>query len=106
MAAAMTDDKLELIYDGGGGRVTDADDSSTAPVNTAAAAAAGTRWRLAANDSCDASVLISLLARSQSTSSIHRYECVALCKDISLQRGRCARSLASCIARSSEDRSS
>jgi len=105
MAAAMTDDKLELIYDGGGGRVTDADDSSTAPVNTAAAAA-GTRWRLVDNASCDASVLISLLARSQSTSSMHRYECVALCKDISLQRGRCARSLASCIARSSEDRSS
>ena len=33
--------------------------------------------------------------------------CVVLCKDISLQRGRfCARSLASCIPRSSEDRSS
>ena len=37
---------------------------------------------------------------------MHRYECVALCKDISLQRGRwfCARSLASCIPRSSVDR--
>ena len=35
------------------------------------------------------------------------YECVALCKDISLQRGRfCARSVASCIPRSSENRSS
>ena len=34
---------------------------------------------------------------------MHHYECVALCKDISLQRGRfCARSLASCIPRSSE----
>ena len=43
----------------------------------------------------------------QSNSSMHHYECVALCKDISLQRGRfCARSLASCIPRSSEDRSS
>ena len=39
----------------------------------------------------------------QSTSSMHHYECA----DISLQRGRfCARSLASCIPRSSEDRSS
>jgi len=39
----------------------------------------------------------------QSNSSMHHYECVALCKDISLQRGRfCARSLASCIPRSSE----
>ena len=35
---------------------------------------------------------------------MRHYECVALCKDISLQRGRfCARSLASCIPRSSED---
>ena len=43
----------------------------------------------------------------QSSSSIHRYECVALCKYISLQKGWfCARSLASCIPRSSEDRSS
>jgi len=43
----------------------------------------------------------------QSNSSMHHYECVALCKDISLQRGRFhARSLASCIPRSSEDRSS
>ena len=43
----------------------------------------------------------------QSNGSMHHYECVALCKDISLQRGRfCTRSLASCILRSSEDRSS
>jgi len=43
----------------------------------------------------------------QSNSSMHHYECVTLCKDISLQRGRfCTRSLASCIPRSSEDRSS
>ena len=43
----------------------------------------------------------------QSTSSMQHYECVALSKDISLQRGRfCTRSLASCIPRSSEDRSS
>ena len=43
----------------------------------------------------------------KSTSSMYHYECIALCKDISLQRGRfCARSLASCIPRSSEDRSS
>jgi len=43
----------------------------------------------------------------QSNSSMQHYECVALCKDISLQRGRfCARSLALCIPRSSEDRSS
>ena len=43
----------------------------------------------------------------RSNSSMHHYECVALCKDISLQRGRfCTRSLASCIPRSSEDRSS
>ena len=42
-----------------------------------------------------------------SNSSMHHYECVALCKYISLQRGRfCARSLASYIPRSSEDRSS
>ena len=40
-------------------------------------------------------------------SSMHFYECVALCKDISLPRFRfCARSLASCIPRSGEDRSS
>ena len=39
--------------------------------------------------------------------SMHHYEHLALCKDISLQRGRfCTRSLASCIPRSSEDRSS
>ena len=40
-----------------------------------------------------------LIVRSldiQSNSSMHRYECVALCKNISLQRVRfCARSLAS-----------
>jgi len=43
----------------------------------------------------------------QSNSSMHRYECMVLCKDISLQRGRfCARSLASYIPRSSENRSS
>ena len=41
----------------------------------------------------------------QSNCSMHHYECVALCKDISLQRGRfCTRSLASCIPRSSEDK--
>ena len=35
----------------------------------------------------------------QSNSSMHRYECEALCKDISLRRGRfCSRSLASYIA--------
>jgi len=39
--------------------------------------------------------------------SMHHYECVALCKDISIQSGRfCARSLPSYILRSSEDRSS
>jgi len=44
---------------------------------------------------------------TRSSSSMHHYECVALCKDISLQRGPfCARSLASRIPRSSEDRSS
>jgi len=38
---------------------------------------------------------------------MHHYECVALCKDISIQIGRfCARSLPSYILRSSEDRSS
>jgi len=43
----------------------------------------------------------------KSSSSMHHNECVALCNDISLQRGRfCARSLASCIPRSSKDRSS
>ena len=43
----------------------------------------------------------------QSNSNTHHYECIALCKDISLQRGRfCARSLASCMPRSSKDRSS
>jgi len=43
----------------------------------------------------------------QSNSSMHHCECVALCKDNCLLRGRfCARSLASCIWRSSEDRSS
>ena len=42
-----------------------------------------------------------------SNSSVHHYECAALCKDIGLQRGRYrARSLTSCIPRSSEDRSS
>ena len=41
----------------------------------------------------------------QSNSSMHHYECVVLCKDNSLQRGRSyARSLASCILRSSKDR--
>jgi len=41
-----------------------------------------------------------------SNSIMHHYECVALCKDGSLQRGRfCTRSLASCIPRSSKDRS-
>jgi len=40
-----------------------------------------------------------------SNSSMHHYECTALCKVISLHRGRfCARSLASCIPRSSKDR--
>ena len=40
-------------------------------------------------------------------SSMHHYECIVLCKDISLQRGQFhARSLASCIPRSSKDRSS
>ena len=44
---------------------------------------------------------------TQCNSSMHRYECVVLCKDISLQRGQfCTKSLASCIPRSSEDRSS
>jgi len=34
---------------------------------------------------------------------MHHYGCVALCKDISLKRGRfCARSLASCIPRSNK----
>jgi len=43
----------------------------------------------------------------QSNSSMHHYECIALCKDISLPRGWfCTRSLASCIPRSSKDRSS
>jgi len=43
----------------------------------------------------------------QSNSSMQHYECVVLCKDISLQRGRfCTRSLASCIPRSSKVRSS
>ena len=42
----------------------------------------------------------------QSNRSMHHYECVVLCKDISLQRGRfCARSLSSYIPRSSEDSS-
>jgi len=54
-----------------------------------------------------ASVRASISPKLQSNSSMHHCECVALCKDISLQRGRfCARSLASCIPRSSEDRSS
>jgi len=45
--------------------------------------------------------------KNKYNSSIQCQECVALCKDISLQRGRfCTRSLASCIPRSSEDRSS
>jgi len=52
-------------------------------------------------------VFIPLLDSMKSNSSKQNYECVALCKDISLQRGRfCTRSLASCIPRSSEDRSS
>ena len=43
----------------------------------------------------------------QSNTSMHHYECVALCKYTGLQRGRfCARSLASYIPRSSEDTSS
>jgi len=43
----------------------------------------------------------------QCNSSMHHYECVALCKDINVQRGRfCTRSLASRIPRSSEGRSS
>ena len=43
----------------------------------------------------------------QSRSSMHHYECVEQCKDISLQRGQlCTRSLASYIPRSREDRSS
>jgi len=43
----------------------------------------------------------------QSNNSMHHYECIALCKDISLKRGRfCARSLASYILRCSENRSS
>ena len=55
---------------------------------------------------CATSVYSVAMGR-QSNSSMHRYECVALCKDISLQRGRfCARSLASHAPRSSEDRSS
>ena len=42
-----------------------------------------------------------------SNSSMHHCECVVLCNDIGLQRGRfCARSLASSIPRSSDDRSS
>ena len=42
----------------------------------------------------------------QSNSSMHHYECIALCKDISIQRGRfCTRSLASYITRSSKNRS-
>jgi len=45
--------------------------------------------------------------RFQSNSSMHHCECVSVCNDISLQRGRfCARPLASCIPRSSKDRSS
>jgi len=45
--------------------------------------------------------------QSQLNSSMHHYECVALCKDISLQWGWfCTGSLSSCIPRSSEDRSS
>jgi len=44
---------------------------------------------------------------SQSNSSMHLNDCIVLCTDISLQRGRfCVRSLALCIPRSSEDRSS
>jgi len=41
----------------------------------------------------------SVAGHYQSNSSMHHYECVALCKDISLhQRGRfCARSLAPCM---------
>jgi len=43
----------------------------------------------------------------QSNNSMHHCECIVLCKDISLQRGRfCTRSVAAYIARSSEDRSS
>jgi len=55
----------------------------------------------------DVKALNAIILHIQSNSSMHRYDCVVLCKDISLQRGRfCARSLASCIPRSSEDKSS
>ena len=56
--------------------------------------------------------VVSTVSATRTTSSpvvacTTRSACIALCKDISLQRGRfCARSLASCIPRSSEDRSS
>ena len=44
---------------------------------------------------------------TQSNGSMQHCECVALCKNTSLQKGWfCARSLASCIPRSSKDRSS
>jgi len=44
-------------------------------------------------------------ARCNSSNSMHHYECLAPCKDNTLQRGRfCARSLASYIPRSSKDR--
>jgi len=53
------------------------------------------------------SVVFIYLCVLLSSSSMHHYECVAPCKDISLHRGRfCTRCLASCIPRSSEDRSS
>ena len=43
--------------------------------------------------------------KKRSNSSMHHYECIVLCRYISLQTGRfCTRSLASCIPRSSEDR--
>jgi len=50
---------------------------------------------------------LSLIHLVQSNSSMHRYKRLVLCKDTSLQRGRfCTRSLASCIPRSSKERSS
>jgi len=55
---------------------------------------------------CLPEIILLLPECCQTSSSMRHYECAALCKDISLQRGRfCTRSLASCIQRSSEDRS-
>ena len=46
---------------------------------------------------------LALLNPIQSNNIMHHCECIALCRDISLQRGRfCARSLTSCIRRSSK----